>query len=109
MEPFKVLLSYELLVCTVCKYCVLLNEVPRHLQDHHRQFTPAERHAIFEAVYIPTLYEDQRALRAFKIPTEPIPPIAELDGPFPDGFRCHQCPFIARAVCYWFFLLSYEN
>ena len=56
MEPFKVLSSYELLIYTVCKYYMLVAEVPRHLRDQHQQLILAERQVIFTTVQIPTLY-----------------------------------------------------
>lgn len=109
MEPFAILSPYDMLVCMVCRYCVLANEIPRHLKDQHPQLTPAERLAIFEAAYSPELHDDQRSLRTLRVPTEPIPAIPELLGPFNDGFRCDECRYISRRVCGLYWVHPYEG
>jgi len=33
MEPFKILLLYELLIYTICRYYVFVNEIPTYFKD----------------------------------------------------------------------------
>jgi len=100
MEPFKILPSYKLLIYTVYKYYVLINEIPTHLKNQHQQLTPAERQAIFKATYNPNLYNNQQSLSTLKIPTKPILPITELKGPFTGAFRYDIYRFITYTIHY---------
>ena len=99
MEPFTILTSYDVLVCTSCRSACLPREVPTHLRSKHRALPAARRAAIIRAVVQSTqgLCQSQRDLAAcFRLPAEPVPAIAQLDGPFRDGLKCKACPYVAR-------------
>jgi len=97
MEPFKVLQPYGVLVCELCQHACLVREASTHLRAKHRHFSAPQRAAIQKAVgRLPGLFETQKALEFFSLPTDPVPAVPELAGPHHDGLRYTQCPYIAR-------------
>jgi hypothetical protein len=99
MDFFTILESYDLLVCTLCKYACLVKELPNHLMKQHKQISLVRRQAIIKwADGHPQLFQKQKDLEHFSVPSLPVPPIPELEGPFSDGLKCSSCPYIVRQV-----------
>ena len=76
-------------------------EVATHLRSKHRVLPAAARAAIVQAVArAPQGFcQSQGDLAArFQLPDQPVPAIAQLEGPFRDGLKCQACPYIARQV-----------
>lgn len=101
MEPFSILEPYGVLLCTGCRSACLPREVITHLRSKHRHLPVGRRAAIVRAVAQHTrgLCQSQADLAArFRLPIQPVPAIADLDGPFRDGLKCKACPYVARQV-----------
>ena len=101
MDPFTILESYGLLLCTECQLACLAREAATHLRSKHRGLSAACRATIVRAVARASqgLYQSQADLAdRFRLPTRPIPAIPQLEGPFRDGLKCNACSYIARQV-----------
>ncbi|KAH7109811.1 hypothetical protein EDB81DRAFT_704547 [Dactylonectria macrodidyma] len=97
MEPFIYLLQYRVVVCKICGFACVSDEVATHLQVRHRDLPPAERHKIAEEIgKIPNIIRNQQGLSGFRFPPPTADPIPYLRPPEPDGLKCRQCPYIAR-------------
>ena len=99
LGPFAVLTSFNLLVCTLCRHACLVDEVAIHLQAKHRDLPVARRGDIVRAIGEygrRPLIRNQAGLAAYlRLPEAPIEAIPYLAGPFPDGFKCSDCPYVA--------------
>ncbi|KXX74250.1 hypothetical protein MMYC01_209339 [Madurella mycetomatis] len=100
IEPFTILALYGVLVCTLCWRACVANEAKTHLASQYAvQVNIGRRKAIFAAIAAgPVRCRIQTDLDSFPLPTKPILAISPLEGPFPDGLGCHECPYIARQV-----------
>ena len=97
MEPFAILEAYKLLVCTNCHYACLVNEVPTHLRQRHKALSAKVRARIVQAIRgCDTLLRSQNELAHFSLPATAVPALPQLEGPFPDGLQCTQCPYIVQ-------------
>lgn len=97
MDPFVRLPEYPFVICRVCTFACVVDEVPAHLKKHHITINASERQRIHTVVStIPGLIRNQAELRTFEPPeptTEPIPFIA---APKSDGLACRTCRYVAR-------------
>ncbi|KAH6953953.1 hypothetical protein BKA56DRAFT_707727 [Ilyonectria sp. MPI-CAGE-AT-0026] len=97
MEPFMYLLQYRIVVCKICGFACVSDEVATHLQVRHHDLPPAERHKVAEEIKkIPNIIRNQQGLSGFRFPPPTADPIPYLRSPEPDGLKCRQCPYIAR-------------
>ncbi|KNB04586.1 hypothetical protein FOXG_06642 [Fusarium oxysporum f. sp. lycopersici 4287] len=94
VHPFVILLEYQLIVCELCGFATLPNEVNTHLRTKHNNISLECRHRLVEQVKaIPDLLQDQSKLRLPRIPIEAIPCLAT---PRLDGLKCRKCGHIFR-------------
>ncbi|KAF4946561.1 hypothetical protein FGADI_11075 [Fusarium gaditjirri] len=88
IHPFVILPEYQLLVCELCGFATLPDEVNTHLRTKHKDIALECRHGLvkqFKA--IPNLLQDQSKLR---LPRIPIKPISCLAAPRLDGLKCRK-------------------
>ncbi|KAH7233826.1 uncharacterized protein BKA55DRAFT_709509 [Fusarium redolens] len=89
IHPFVILPEYQLLVCELCGFATLPNEVNTHLRTKHNDIALECRHRLVEQVKaVPNLLQDQSKLR---LPRIPIKPISCLAAPRLDGLKCRKC------------------
>ncbi|EGU84550.1 hypothetical protein FOXB_04933 [Fusarium oxysporum f. sp. conglutinans Fo5176] len=89
IHPFAILPEYQLLVCELCGFATLPNEVNTHLRTKHKDIALESRHGLVKQVKaIPNLLQDQSKLR---LPRIPIKPISCLAAPRLDGLKCRKC------------------
>ncbi|KAK2758592.1 hypothetical protein CKAH01_05640 [Colletotrichum kahawae] len=99
MEPFVHDTQYSILICTLCKYAVIANEVTAHLRNHHRSITAKARSKVARLVGdIPSIIRSQADLQSFQYPDSTVKPIAHIAPPQVDGLRCHSCRYMCRRV-----------
>ncbi|KAI8415992.1 hypothetical protein FOFC_02300 [Fusarium oxysporum] len=92
--PFVILPEYQLLVCKLCGFATLPNEVNAHLRTKHNNIALECRRRLVEQVKaIPNLLQDQAKLR---LPRIPIEPISCLAAPRLDGLKCRKCGCMFR-------------
>jgi hypothetical protein len=92
--PFVILPEYQLLVCELCGFATLPNEVNTHLRTKHKDITLVCRHRLVGQVKaIPNLLQDLSKLR---LPRIPIKPISCLATPRLDGLKYRKCGRIFR-------------
>ena len=96
--PFAHSPQYAVLVCQLCQFACLAEEVPRHIQQRHEEISFEERRRIAQSVLsIPNLLRNTGDLHllATPCPEEPIPFLA---APKLDGLKCRKCSYISRHV-----------
>ncbi|KAI8401188.1 hypothetical protein FOFC_18057 [Fusarium oxysporum] len=76
--PYVLLSTYRLLVCQVCAFASVADEVATHLRTRHRDIQPERRQELY--------------------PTDTIQPIPYLAPPKPDGLKCRACGHIDRRI-----------
>jgi hypothetical protein len=92
--PFVIIPEYQLLVCKLCGFATLPNEVNAHLRTKHKNIALECRRRLVEQVKaIPNLLQDQAKLR---LPRIPIEPISCLAAPRLDGRKCRKCGCMFR-------------
>ncbi|KAG6055967.1 hypothetical protein E4U32_005979 [Claviceps aff. humidiphila group G2b] len=97
LYPFVKLSEYPFVICTLCRFTCVANEVETHLRRHHRDMEKgARRIASLEVQEIPDIIRSQEELRHFQLPEFVEKPIPSITWPKTDGLRCDACPFIAR-------------
>ncbi|PON20110.1 hypothetical protein TGAM01_v211033 [Trichoderma gamsii] len=97
MDPFVYLPEYPFVICSVCKFACVANEVAAHLQQQHIPATAAEVRRISDVVKaIPGIIKTQEELRQWSVPPPTTPPIPIIPPPEPDGLGCNECPYVAR-------------
>ncbi|KAH7190460.1 hypothetical protein DER44DRAFT_796760 [Fusarium oxysporum] len=65
LGPFIYLKSYRVLVCQICHYGCISDEVCTHLRNRHKYMTPAARYQVVEAVdRLPGIIKNQSQLAA---------------------------------------------
>ncbi|KAJ9412771.1 hypothetical protein QL093DRAFT_2629443, partial [Fusarium oxysporum] len=86
---FVIIPEYRLLVCELCGFATLPNEVNTHLRTKHNNIALECRHILVEQVKaIPNLLQDQSKLQ---LPRILIKPISCLAAPRLDGLKCQKC------------------
>jgi hypothetical protein len=100
MEPFIHLAEYSFMVCKVCQFACVADEVATHLRKSHSHLTPKERTTITTTIKaIPDIIYSQAILRRdFAYPAATIKPILFITPPKTDGIRCDICQFITRTI-----------
>ncbi|EXK77216.1 hypothetical protein FOQG_18067 [Fusarium oxysporum f. sp. raphani 54005] len=97
--PYVLLSTYRLLVCQVCGFASVADEVATHLRTRHRDIQPEHRQGLVEKVnQIQNIIRNQDELRNLRYPTNTIEPIPYLAPPKPDGLKCRACGYIVRHV-----------
>ncbi|KAH7169524.1 hypothetical protein DER46DRAFT_645872 [Fusarium sp. MPI-SDFR-AT-0072] len=97
--PYVLLSTYRLLVCQVCEFASVADEVATHLRTRHRDIQPERRQELVEKInQIPNILRNQDELRDLRYPTNMIEPIPYLVPPKPDGLKCRACGHIVRRV-----------
>ncbi|KAK1837729.1 hypothetical protein CCHR01_19649 [Colletotrichum chrysophilum] len=88
MEPFVHNTQYSILICTLCKYAVLANEVTAHLRNHHRSITAKARSKVAGLVGdIPGIIRSQADLQSFQYPDSTVYGSAWTSGRTTSGRR----------------------
>ncbi|EXL68003.1 hypothetical protein FOPG_15909 [Fusarium oxysporum f. sp. conglutinans race 2 54008] len=99
IHPYVILSTYRLLVCQVCGFASVADEVTTHLRTRHRDIQPDHRQDMVEKInQIPNIIRNQDELRDLPYPTNTIEPIPYLTPPEPDGLKCRACGHIVRPV-----------
>ncbi|KAG5912748.1 hypothetical protein E4U61_007988, partial [Claviceps capensis] len=97
LYPFVKLSEYPFVICKLCRFACVANDVETHLRRHHRDMGKgARRIAILEVKGISGIIRSQEELRHFQLPEFVEKPIPFIERPKTDGLRCDACPFIAR-------------
>ncbi|QKD56906.2 uncharacterized protein FOBCDRAFT_203955 [Fusarium oxysporum Fo47] len=98
--PYVLLSTYRLLVCQVCGFASVADEVATHLRTRHRDIQPERRQELVEKIkQIPNILHSRDDLRHYlRYPTNTIEPIPYLAPPKPDGLKCRACGHIVRRV-----------
>lgn len=97
MDPFVHLPANRVVICSVCRFACVANEVATHLRTRHRDISPAKRQNIVEAVeQTHNIIRSQAELIGFQFPEPTTEPIRFLEPPKPDGLKCLLCPYISR-------------
>ncbi|KAL7916971.1 hypothetical protein ACQKWADRAFT_325022 [Trichoderma austrokoningii] len=97
MDPFVHFPDSLFVICSVCKFACVANEVTAHLRQQHIPATAAEVRRISDVVKaIPGIINTQEELRQWSVPPPTTPPIPIIPPPEPDGLGCDKCPYVAR-------------
>ncbi|KAH7187961.1 hypothetical protein DER44DRAFT_852871 [Fusarium oxysporum] len=98
--PYVLLSTYRLLVCQVCAFASVADEVATHLRTRHRDIQSERRQELVEKIkQIPNILHSRDDLRHYlQYPTDTIQPIPYLAPPKPDGLKCRACGHIVRRV-----------
>ncbi|KAH7231250.1 uncharacterized protein BKA55DRAFT_544988 [Fusarium redolens] len=98
--PYVLLSTYRLLVCQVCAFASVADEVATHLRTRHRDIQSERRQELVEKIkQVPNILHSRDDLRHYlQYPTDTIQPIPYLAPPKPDGLKCRACGHIVRRV-----------
>ncbi|EWZ78605.1 hypothetical protein FOWG_17175 [Fusarium oxysporum f. sp. lycopersici MN25] len=97
--PYVLLSTYRLLVCQICGFASVADEVATHLRTRHRDIQPEHRQGLVEKInQITNIIRKQDELRDLQYPTNTIEPIPFLAPPKPDGLKCRVCGHIVRRL-----------
>ncbi|KAH7169695.1 uncharacterized protein B0J16DRAFT_393500, partial [Fusarium flagelliforme] len=98
--PYVLLSTYRRLVCQVCGFASIVDEVATHLRTRHRDIQPERRQELVEKIkQIPNILHSRDDLHHYlQYPTDIIQPIPYLAPPKPDGLKCRACGHIVRCV-----------
>ncbi|KAM5528226.1 hypothetical protein FOXYSP1_19495 [Fusarium oxysporum f. sp. phaseoli] len=97
--PYVLLSTYRLLVCQVCGFASVADEVATHLKTRHRDIQPEHRQDLVEKInQIPNIIRNQDELRDLRYPTNTIQAIPYLAPPESGGLKCRACGHIVRRV-----------
>ncbi|KAH8662705.1 hypothetical protein BGZ61DRAFT_562852, partial [Ilyonectria robusta] len=94
------LAELNVIVCSICKWAVLADEVVSHLgqEKHRRAFTARQRREIRDRIYeIPRILRRQEDLDDFRFPAPTDPSLPHIAPPATDGLRCDECGYVLRA------------
>ncbi|KAJ0126097.1 Uncharacterized protein HZ326_30796 [Fusarium oxysporum f. sp. albedinis] len=100
IHPYVLLSTYRLLVCQVCEFASVADEVATHLRTRHRDIQPERRQELVEKIkQIPNILHSRGDIRHYlQYPTDTIKPIPYLAPPKSDGLKCRACGHIVRHV-----------
>lgn len=97
LSPFVKLPEYPFVICKICQYACVANEVETHLRRHHHNMGKnARSRVIYEAKAIPGIIRTQNKLQHFQLPDSVEKAVPYIAPPKTDGLRCQACPYIAR-------------
>lgn len=98
IAPFIESSAIPFVICSICKYAVVANEVRGHLIRNHT--TPPDEAAVIQqnAQSIDGIIKSQAESKRWEWPAPTVKAVPELEEPKDDGFRCHRCRYISRAV-----------
>ncbi|KAH7199034.1 uncharacterized protein B0J16DRAFT_360609 [Fusarium flagelliforme] len=100
IHPYIVLSTYRLLVCQVCGFASVADEVATHLRTRHRDIQPQHRQDLVEKIKrIRDVFRSRDEIRRYlQYPTDLIQPIPYLAPPEPHGLKCRACGHIVRRI-----------
>jgi hypothetical protein len=100
IRPCVILSTYRLLVCQVCGFASVADEVATHLRTRHRDIQPQHQQDLVEVIKrMPDILRSRDELRRYlQYPTNTIQPIPYLAPPESDGLKCRACGHIVRRV-----------
>ncbi|KAG7000202.1 hypothetical protein FocnCong_v013233 [Fusarium oxysporum f. sp. conglutinans] len=100
IHPYVILSTYRFLVCRVCGFASVADEVATHLRTRHRDIQPQHRQDLVEKIkQIPDIFRSRDEIRRYlQYPTDLIQPIPYLAPPEPDGLKCRACGHIVRRI-----------
>jgi hypothetical protein len=98
--PYVILSTYRLLVCRVCGFASVVDEVATHLRTRHRDIQPQHRQDLVENIeQMPDIFRSRDEIRRYlQYPTNLIELIPYLAPPQPDGLKCRACGHIVRRI-----------
>ena len=92
MDPFVHLSEYFLIVCQICEYCCVADEVATHLRVRHSDLSASRRRAVQQIIQdTPGVIRSQVDLSRVELPTSSTAPIPFLASPKVDGLKCRKC------------------
>ncbi|KAJ9413322.1 hypothetical protein FOXG_15071 [Fusarium oxysporum f. sp. lycopersici 4287] len=97
--PFIYLEQLNLVVCSICKYAVLVDGIRNHLLHQRHQYTlsAGEKKEIISTVgSIPGILKQQDDLLKFQFPPPETKPLPFIEAPKHDGLRCNECDYVTR-------------
>ncbi|KAH7199165.1 hypothetical protein BKA60DRAFT_411898, partial [Fusarium oxysporum] len=97
--PFVLLPQYKILICQVCQFGCVADEVATHLRTRHHDINAESRRKLAEIIQkLPHILQNQSQLDQLQYPPPTIEPIVCLGAPKRDGLRCRTCGTILRQV-----------
>lgn len=94
LQPLTQLCEFRLVVCTICQFACVAEEVLGHLRTRHRDVPLTQQQAVAQAVRELDVIQSQAELADFRFPLPSHGPVAHLQPPRKDGRRCHACGYI---------------
>jgi hypothetical protein len=82
--------TYNILICTSCKYAVHSTAIPGHLYDHHKAIIPPGKVQEYARLFTPDSLLPLRKVKQLYVPTT-ILPISHLRI-YKDAYCCKLCP-----------------
>ncbi|KAH7116672.1 hypothetical protein B0J13DRAFT_653302 [Dactylonectria estremocensis] len=99
MEPFIHITEFPIVICKVCKFGCVANEVQGHIERKHTTITEEKANSIIKTVNeITGLIHSQAGLCNFPFPPPTIDPIPYIEPPKTNGLQCHTCDYVVRNV-----------
>ncbi|CZS75066.1 unnamed protein product [Fusarium graminearum] len=100
IRPYAILSIYRLLVCQVCGFASVADEVATHLRTRHRDIQSQHRQDLVEKIkQMPDIFRSRDEIRHYlQYPTDLVQPIPYLAPPEPDGLKCRACGHIVRRI-----------
>lgn len=98
-SPFVHLHKLHVLVCTLCQFAVLADEIMRHLDNprHKGSFSRQEKRMLSEKIQsIPGVMKTQSDLAHYALPRPDAVVIPYLCPPAADGIGCDRCAYVCR-------------
>ncbi|KAJ6789249.1 hypothetical protein PWT90_10398 [Aphanocladium album] len=97
--PFTFLPDYKVLVCRLCAFAVLIDEVRTHLQKRHQNIDSEERRTITNrAADLQGARRNQADLLGFQFPPPTVDCVPYLAAPREDGLKCRECAYVSRQI-----------
>ncbi|KAH6986796.1 hypothetical protein EDB80DRAFT_756491 [Ilyonectria destructans] len=97
--PFILLPRYKILVCQVCQFGYLADEVATHLRTRHYNIELHSRRKLLEKIQkLPDVLRSQSQLDKLQYPPPTTEPIACLGEEKTDGLKCQACSLILRQI-----------
>src|ERR1700716_13472 len=82
--------TYNVLICTSCKYAIHSTAITRHLYDHHKAAVPPRKIQEYARLFTPDSLLPPREVKRLHVPTQ-TPPISHLRI-YDDAYCCKLCP-----------------
>lgn len=82
--------TYNVLICTTCKYAIHSAAITRHLYDHHKAAIPLGKVQEYARLFTPDSLLSPREVKQLCVPTH-TPPISYLRI-YDDAYYCKLCP-----------------